>query len=50
MKPQCPQRIKATLTLVQLKVILRVGTITIHYRFVQKDANTTLSCQNIFGH
>ena len=29
---------------------LKVGTITIHYRFVQKDINTALSCQNIFGH
>ena len=37
-------------TLVHLEVILKVGTITTPYRFVQKDINTATSCQNIFGH
>ena len=48
MKLQCPQRTKPTLTLGQLKVILNAGTRTIHYQFVQKDANTALSGEIIF--
>lgn len=49
MKPHCPQRIKPTLTLVQPKVNLKVSSITIYYRFVQKDIDTALSCQNIWS-
>ena len=28
---------------------LKVDSITIHYCFIKKDVNTTMSCQNIFG-
>ena len=50
MKLQYLQRIKTSLTLVQLKAILKVGTISIHYHFVQKNIYTILSCEKIFGH
>ena len=45
MRLQCPQQIIQTFISVQLKVILKLGTTTIHYRFVQKDITITLSCQ-----
>ena len=31
------------------EVILKEGTTTIHYRFIQKDINTALRYKNIFG-
>ena len=27
----------------------KIGTIATHYCFIQKDINTALSCQNMFG-